>query len=137
MTDLCKDKILTQFRGGCDIEAQNYHKISKMQSNHNGCSINESLYLRKITTKFQKCNQITTQRRVARRNHARKITTKFQKCNQITTDFFMNPRRSCAKLPQNFKNAIKSQRLRQDTICRSSAKLPQNFKNAIKSQQRP
>jgi len=40
--------------------AQNYHKISKMQSNHNNHLNNLSPPMRKITTKFQKCNQITT-----------------------------------------------------------------------------
>jgi len=39
----------------------------------------------------------------------RKITTKFQKCNQITTDPEVLIEHLRAKLPQNFKNAIKSQ----------------------------
>jgi len=43
------------------FQAQNYHKISKMQSNHNDSGLNFVGLKRKITTKFQKCNQITTQ----------------------------------------------------------------------------
>jgi len=64
----------------------------------------------------------------------RKITTKFQKCNQITTLTIDNNKMKGAKLPQNFKNAIKSQRNDRYYEVGGSAKLPQNFKNAIKSQ---
>jgi len=65
--------------------AQNYHKISKMQSNHNVFTDDDLADGRKITTKFQKCNQITTFKQYELQGLMRKITTKFQKCNQITT----------------------------------------------------
>jgi len=64
----------------------------------------------------------------------RKITTKFQKCNQITTPLDFRYSSRGAKLPQNFKNAIKSQRKVSLIKFLTCAKLPQNFKNAIKSQ---
>jgi len=89
--------------------AQNYHKISKMQSNHNELSDQKQLLARKITTKFQKCNQITTSVPCRNKYTLRKITTKFQKCNQITTHSIIRYIPFSAKLPQNFKNAIKSQ----------------------------
>jgi len=70
---------------GC-FKAQNYHKISKMQSNHNSFPLVKTINKRKITTKFQKCNQITTVSSITIFCKERKITTKFQKCNQITTE---------------------------------------------------